>query len=85
MPAEIDRMSPIQALLAETRGSIEQAQAAIDSGQGLDLRTLEASMARLCACALDLPPSFRPQACAALETLQQPMDCLFEILAGRAA
>jgi hypothetical protein len=78
-------MLPIRALLAETRGSIEQAQATIDSGQALDPRTLEASMARLCARALDLPPALWPQACTALETLRMPMERLFETLAGRAA
>ena len=83
MPAETDKMSLIGALLAETRSSVEQAQAAANSGQPPNLSGLDVSMARLCAQALDLPPPLRPQARAALETLQQPIEHLFETLAGR--
>jgi hypothetical protein len=85
MPAKTDSLSPICALLAETRGSVEQAQAAIDNGQPVDLRELEASMALLCARALDLPLTLRPQARAGLRTLQLLIERLFESLAGRAA
>ena len=85
MPAEPDKMSLMRVLLAETRGSIAQAQAAIDHGQSLDLRAFEALMARLCSQALDLPPALRPQARAELASLQLPMERLFETLTRRAA
>jgi hypothetical protein len=62
MPAEMDSLTQLHALLAETCGIVQQAQAAIDSGQTVDLSSLERSMALLCAWALDLPPALRLQA-----------------------
>jgi hypothetical protein len=85
MPAETDSMSLMRALLAETRSSVMQAQASIDHSQVPDLSGLEASIALLCARALDLPPSLRPQARAELATLQQPIEHLFETLTRCAA
>jgi hypothetical protein len=83
MPAKMDSLSLLHALLAETRSSIEQTQAAIGNGQALDLCGLEKAMARLCAQALELPPALRPHARAELLALQQPIERLFETLAGR--
>jgi hypothetical protein len=85
MPAETDSLIPLRALLVETRGIVQQAQAAIDSGQALDLSGLERTMALLCARALDLPPALRPQAGAELASLQPPIERLFETLSRRAA
>jgi hypothetical protein len=85
MPAETDSLTLLRALLAETRGIVQQAQAAIDSGQTVDLSSLERAMALLCARALDLPPALRPQACAELASLQQPIEHLFETLTRQAA
>lgn len=85
MPAETDSLTPLRALLAETRGIVQQAQAAIDSGQAPDLSGLERSMAMLCARALDLPPALRLQARAELASLQPPIEHLFETLARQAA
>ena len=85
MPVETDSLTLMHALLAETRGIVQQAQAAIDSGQTVALSGLESSMALLCARALDLPPALRPQAHAELASLQPPIEHLFETLRKQAA